>query len=71
MKKLLSILLLALCIVACNNEYDDSAVWDSIKALEQKTQAMESVLNALKRVPMGAAADYSIENLMPYNPPVF
>lgn len=48
MKKLLSILLLALCIVACNNEYDDSAVWDSIKALEQKTQAMESVLNAQK-----------------------
>lgn len=35
-----------LATVACNSEYDDTAVWDSIKALEQKTQAMENVLNA-------------------------
>lgn len=37
-----------LAAVACNSEYDDTAVWDTIKALEQRTQAMESVLNALK-----------------------
>ena len=48
MRKFLTFLFVALSVVACNNEYDDSAVWNSINALEQKTQAMESLLNAQK-----------------------
>ena len=48
MRKFLTFLFVVLSVVACNNEYDDSAVWNSINALEQKTQAMESLLNAQK-----------------------
>lgn len=48
MKRFLICMFVLLATVACNSEYDDTAVWDSIKALEQKTQAMENVLNAQK-----------------------
>ncbi len=48
MKRIISLIVLVGTILSpsCNNEYDDSTIWQSIYSLEQRIAATETIINA-------------------------